>query len=58
MKDHWIIKYDGLICGELETTWVGYNDLHIAVETLIRLTKDGWHNVAMEYELSPEEYKE
>ena len=22
MKDHWVIRYDGWICGEWETTWV------------------------------------
>ena len=56
MKDHWVIRYDGYICDELETTWEGHNDLHSAVEALVRLTKEGWHNVFMEYEAEPEEY--
>lgn len=56
MKDHWVIRYDGYIDEDLETTWEGFTDLHDAVETLIKLTKDGWHNVAMEYDPEPEEY--
>ena len=56
MRDHWVIRYDGYICDELETTWESHNDLHKAVEALVRLTKEGWHNVFMEYEVEPEEY--
>jgi len=57
MMDHWVIRYDGWICGELETTWEGHSDLHTAVEALVTLTKKGWHNVALEYEPEPEEYE-
>ena len=47
MKDHWVIRYDGLLCGEWETTWEGHNDLHDAVQRLKELTKDGWRDVFM-----------
>ena len=59
MKDYWVIRYDGYGVGdELETTWESHNDLYTAVEALIRLTENGWHNVFLEYEPEPEEYEE
>jgi hypothetical protein len=58
MKDHWVIRYDGWICGEWETTWEGHSDLHSAIQHLIRLSKDGWRNVFLEYDPDPEEYEE
>ena len=58
MKDHWVTRYDGWFYGKWETTWEGHNDLYDAVQHLKELTKDGWHNVFMEYEPDPEEYEE
>lgn len=55
MRERWVIRYDGWIEGELETTWESYADLHDAAQALVKLTKRGWDNVFMSYE--PEEYE-
>lgn len=55
MRERWVIRYDGWIDDELETTWESFADLHEAVQNLVSLTKKGWDNVFMEYE--PESYE-
>ncbi len=49
MKERWVIRYDGYIDDEIETTWIGYDDLHTAADKVRQLTLDGWFNVSMEW---------
>ncbi len=47
MRERWVIRYDGYIDDEIETTWIGYDDLQTAAAKVKQLTQDGWFNVSM-----------
>jgi|TARA_R100001086_G_scaffold148085_1_gene78408 hypothetical protein len=59
MKDHWVIRYDMMCDGELETTWEGHIDLYSAIKQLIELETTGFARyVSLQYDPDPEEYEE
>ena len=47
-RGQWVVRYDGYVDDELETTWESYDNLVEASERLIYLT-DRWDNVAIEW---------
>jgi len=47
-RGQWVVRYDGYVDNELETTWESYDNLVEASERLIYLT-DRWDNVAIEW---------